>query len=279
MFVDDLKIFKSVSSAVDAIHIQEDLNRVSLWCDVNRMNLNTSKCFKMIFTRSSSPLNFHYTLGGGTLPLCSEIKDLGVIFDSKLTFTHHVQNIVSKAYKMLGFVQRLSVDLSIHSFTKLYYCFVRSVLEYCSVVWSPCYGVWEEEIERVQKKFLRVVAYPCGYARGEFEYSDVLRALNLCPLILRRQIAGIVFLHGVIEGYIKSPELLSLVQFNITARRGRHTQLFTVPFHPTNYGKNDPLTRMLKDTNSLLNNHPIQFFSAGKTSFKQKLINAVSVNA
>ena len=36
------------------------------------------------------------------------ISDLGVIFDSKLTFVPHVNNIVSKGCKTLDFIKRIT---------------------------------------------------------------------------------------------------------------------------------------------------------------------------
>ena len=41
-------------------------------------------------------------------------KDLGVIFDSRLSFREHIQEKIEKAYKMLGNIKR-NFDLSRHT--------------------------------------------------------------------------------------------------------------------------------------------------------------------
>lgn len=40
------------------------------------------------------------------------IKDLGLLFDSKLTFKPHIHHIKNKTLKLLGFIQRTCVDLN-----------------------------------------------------------------------------------------------------------------------------------------------------------------------
>lgn len=220
------------------------------------------------------PLIHQYSLNSAVLPLCTNIKDLGVTFDNKMSFNVHITNITTKAYKMLGFIQRTSTDLSVLTFRNLYCSFVRSLLEYCSVVWSPSYAVYVEVIERVQRKFLRILAFKCGYQREDYQYDDILFQFNLQSLQTRRQIAELCFLYNVLNGGIQCPQLLALVPFNVSVRRGRSTNLFVVPFHPTNYGKNNPFTRILDRANKLSNRcGDVDFFNSKLVRFKSFLRN------
>jgi hypothetical protein len=45
-------------------------------------------------------------LGGNILDRVDSINDLGVIMDSKMSFTGHIDGTVGKALAMLGFVKR-----------------------------------------------------------------------------------------------------------------------------------------------------------------------------
>ena len=49
---------------------------------------------------------YSYSLDGHQLQRCDQISDLLVIVDSKLTFSHHVDEVVSKANRMLGLLTR-----------------------------------------------------------------------------------------------------------------------------------------------------------------------------
>ena len=83
------------------------------------------------------------------------IKDLGIIFDSKLTFVNHIDYICNKALKMLGFVNRHIKDFkNVSALKTLYVCLVRSQLESNTCVWSPYYQCHRDRRESVQPKFL-----------------------------------------------------------------------------------------------------------------------------
>jgi hypothetical protein len=57
---------------------------------------------------------------------------------------------------MLGFILRNYKDFrNVHSFKVLYYVHVRSHLEYCCQVWNPDKVAYSEELEKIQRKFVR----------------------------------------------------------------------------------------------------------------------------
>jgi hypothetical protein len=72
-------------------------------------------------------------LGGTMLDRVSSINDLGVIMDEKMTFFVHVDVMVSKAFAMLGFIRRLSMDFrDPYTLKSLCTSLVRPKLEYAS---------------------------------------------------------------------------------------------------------------------------------------------------
>jgi hypothetical protein len=83
-------------------------------------------------------VTYDYSLNGQNLERVSVIRDLGVIMDSKLTFSEHVDVTVSKARQMLGFIMRVGRDFrDPYALKSLYVSLVRSKLEYASCVWMP----------------------------------------------------------------------------------------------------------------------------------------------
>ena len=73
------------------------------------------------------------------------IKDLGVMFDSKLKFDHHINEKVNKD---MGLIYRNFKYMSSATFVMLYKTFVRSHLEYADCVWSPYRRMDIEKIEK-----------------------------------------------------------------------------------------------------------------------------------
>ena len=106
MYADDLKLFRCVRSAADSAALQEDLDRVAEWAETWKLSLNASKCKSMSVTLKRNPVQYAYTVPGTVLEKLDSMRDLGVILDSKLTFSAHVDSVVSKSCRALGVLMR-----------------------------------------------------------------------------------------------------------------------------------------------------------------------------
>ena len=66
----------------------------------------------MYVHRKRCPIVFEYQLEQIPLERLNVVKDLGVLLDSTLSFTQHVDFVVCKAYSMLGFMMSICTDLN-----------------------------------------------------------------------------------------------------------------------------------------------------------------------
>ena len=64
-------------------------------------------------------------------------KDLGVLFDSQLSFKDHIQEKINKAYSIIGIIKRNFIHMNSNTFVLLYKALVRPHVEYANSVWSP----------------------------------------------------------------------------------------------------------------------------------------------
>ncbi|KAG8291594.1 hypothetical protein J6590_056847 [Homalodisca vitripennis] len=71
--------------------------------------------------------------------------------------------------------------------------YVRPLLEYSSAVWAPHQDYLRQEIQRVQRKFIRIVGFRMGFNYDEMPVSDLERALNLNSLEERRYVQDAMF--------------------------------------------------------------------------------------
>jgi hypothetical protein len=144
----------------------------------------------------------HLKVNGSILSRRESIKDLGVIFDSKLSFVEHIGTIAGTAFRALGFVLRISKEFSdVETLKLLYITYVRSRLEYASLVWPPIYDVHSSLIQLVQRSFLRNAvftlngAYPLrGYPQGL-----LLGEVGLQSLLERRIEHSVIFLFKLLS--------------------------------------------------------------------------------
>lgn len=252
MYADDLKFCRVIESNLDVELLQRDIDMVAKWCDDNGMSLNTSKCYHVKFTRKTRLTQSTYHIGGSVVQEVEQMRDLGVLFDRQLTFVPHIENVVKKASRMLGFVLR-NVTCFRRNKTKiiLYNCLVRSSLEYCSTVWRPHYASHTLRLERVQKRFLWHLAYTSGIAKRKRSYKERLLHFNMISLQKRRDLLDALFLFKILRRKIDCPQLLSRIKFRVPTKSPRApiTPLCP-PLRRTVLGANSPIPRLCKLINS-----------------------------
>ncbi|MGH9708527.1 MAG: RNA-directed DNA polymerase [Candidatus Acidiferrales bacterium] len=106
LFADDLKLYRTIDSTVDCDLLQRDLDDLNQWCTDNRLPLNINKCKVMTFTLKKNQCIYQYGIQFTLLERVEEFRDLGVYFDSKLSFNTHVHKTREASIRMMGFVLR-----------------------------------------------------------------------------------------------------------------------------------------------------------------------------
>lgn len=101
--------------------MQTNLERINLWCQDNSLQLNIKKCNVVSYTTKTCPIYFKYSLNNEYILRSDTFKDLGVIFDNKLSFTAHYNSIVTESSRMLGFIIRSTKEFSQVDAAKILY--------------------------------------------------------------------------------------------------------------------------------------------------------------
>lgn len=275
LYADDLKLVKVITDVRDSAHLQADVDSLSEWSTRNNMSLNIEKCYHIKFTRKLNILKTNYSIKGKRLEEVGEFRDLGVLVDSKLTFIPHIDDIVSRASRMLGFIIRNGkVFQSPQTKILLFNSYVRSVLEYGSVVWSPEYSVHSLRIERIQKRFLRHLAFASGKLRSLPSYRDKLQHFQMHSLKDRRQLLDMTFLFKILRSHIDCPQLLGLFQLRVPRQPPRYpAALFSIPTARTNLRKHNAISRLSGFYNSL--GQSVDIFGDSLSTFKNTVLDVI----
>ena len=199
-FIDDLSIlqlvcfsgllveynfFKHVASDVgiddkylpaSAYQTQDHLDYISNWTQMNLMRLNETKSNYMIFTRSKESFATRLSMNGVTLDKMPVTKMLGMWISEDMSWSRNCREIARKAYARLSMITKLKyVGVSRADLLDIYILFIRSVTEYCSIVFHSRLTKDESEmLERIQKICLKVILGG--------DYIDYSAALELCGL-------------------------------------------------------------------------------------------------
>lgn len=222
----------------------------------------------------------NYKLGEHSLQRVFEFKDLGINLDTKLSFPRHIEIITAKAYSMLGFVKRICSNMMNPYALKSIYCaFVRSKLEYASVVWNPFYGSGSNAIESIQKKFVIFALRKSGWRSDTFvlpPYSVRSQLIGLELLERRRSNASVFFIYDIFHGFIDAPALVYMLEHNDSSHTTRNNRMFRIEHHATNYACNHPMTRMCTIFNEISIHH---VSSTSRDNFRSRIKALATINA
>ena len=268
LYADDLKIFRSMLTPLDYLVLQNDIDAVHEWCQLNGMQLNVDKCKSICFSRLLTHLHYEYRVNNQSMERVNSIRDLGVIFDQKLKFNEQVSSVTAKAFATLGFLRRNTADFDDPYALKTLYCsLIRSTLEYAVQIWAPQHSTMRDRIERVQKQFLRFALRQLPW-RDPIRlppYTDRCKLLNLPTLQDRRTLLQRLFVFDMLNGNIDCPDVLRKIDFHVPHRRLRNLLLLRIPTHRTSYGQCNPLDMCCSKFNDVCN---VYDFNVSKLRFK-----------
>ncbi len=119
--------------------MNHDLDLIRLWAHTWRMSFNPDprkQAVELIFSRTNVIID-HPVLLFNDLPVMKvdEHKHLGLILDSKLSFSAHIHEAITKSRKAIGMLKFLSKYLSRSTLNELYKLYVRPHLDYGDVIY------------------------------------------------------------------------------------------------------------------------------------------------
>lgn len=252
MYADDLKIFFKIRTLNDCYALQRDLNRLSKFCEENDLFLNMAKCNSVSFSRNHQIISFDYKINNVALQKVNQVKDLGVIFDSKLSFNAHVEKVVNACNRMLGYIMRQCQHFKNQkSLIVLYNAYIFSKLNFATVIWNPQYSVYIDRLEKIQYRFVKYLGFKTFTPVNTITYEINRKSFGFLSLESRRKLNDVLFLYKIANNIIDSEHILQSITFNIPQKKTRLKNLFSIPFKNTNSGQNSPLCRMFQVCNFL----------------------------
>jgi len=199
LFADDIKIYMEINNISDAAVFQNSINLVCEWAKMWQLKLATTKCqYMRVGLRRTDTSS--YSLNGVDLNKINSCSDLGVKFDSVLSFADHIDGIVFKAKQRANQILRCFVSRDKWVLTKAFAVFVRPLLEYCSPVWSPCTVTAINKLESVQRMFTKRLPDMMSLS-----YDARLQLLGLERLELRRIHSDLIMCFKITHQLVSIP--------------------------------------------------------------------------
>ena len=221
-FADDTRLKKSISSVSDTLLLQKDLESAIAWSDRNNMMLHQSK-FELLSHRtgesnliSELPFSMQYseyvTADGSVISPKHKVRDLGITISHDLSWSPHIDSIVSDGKKIVSWTLSVFHDRSEETMLPLYTSFARSKLEYCAPLWNPTKVDDIMKLESVQRSLTAKITDV-----HHLSYWDRLKSLKLMSLQRRRERYCLIHIFKILNNL--APNDLP-IQFSETSRRG-----------------------------------------------------------
>jgi hypothetical protein len=150
---------------------------------------------------------YENAIDGTEIESVTKFKDLGVHFDSNLSFNSHISNIVTTAKQRLFLLFRCFITKDMKSLLLGYKSYILPIISYCSPVWSPNSVGNILHLESVQRVFTKKI--PGLESKSYFERINIL---NLTTLELRRLYCDLILCYKILHGLVAGrPENYGLV--------------------------------------------------------------------
>jgi len=137
MFADDAKMYLRITDDTDVAQLQQAVDALINWANMWQLSISVNKC--CVFNVGRVICNVSVNINGVILPAVEHTRNLRVLISSDLSPSFHVGEIAAKAHKRAALIHKAFVcrDANIGLLLRAYLVYVRHLLEFNSVIWSP----------------------------------------------------------------------------------------------------------------------------------------------
>ena len=197
--------------------IRQEHDRIMQWSTAIGLPINPakSKCLTIKKISSCPQPEIPY------LPVVDVLRILGVTFNSKWNFNHHIDKISSITSKRLYALRILKPSLTTSEMINAYNSLVRSYFEYCAPLLLGLSQTNKRKLERIQRRFHNIIC------------SKSCMEPCLISLQERRKLISLKFLHKVMRAdhvlHHLLPPRMNSGRFRLPPRRTTQRSLAFFP--------------------------------------------------
>ena len=268
LFADDTWLFIEVDNREGAaLLLNDDLKKIENWSSKWLVTFNPSKTESMIMGfkhhKSEHPkLYLHNT----PIINVNKHKHIGLWLEDNLGWHVHVHDICTKAQHRLNYLKQLKFRISRNTLEKIYFTFIRPILEYGDVVWLGASHSDLRKIDSIQVEAMRLVSGAPFRSNISLLYNE----LGWQKLSDRREHHVLVMMFKIMNGlcltYLRN--LIPPAIGHTIPYRLRNSNNYSIPKYRINTHRDSFIPTGIKLWNQL--DHSLKC-STTLSSFKYKL--------
>ncbi len=202
-----------------------------------------------IFSLKSIQGNFALNFGNTIITPVDCHKHLGITFSQDCKWTKHVDRLIETSGKQINVLRKLKFRLKREYLEKIYFTFIRPILEYSSEVWDNCGHLNSDRLEKIQLEAARIVCGFTSYASLETIYKET----GWEKLATRRKVRKILMFYKIVKNQAPDylQDLLPPLVGEVNNYFLRNRQNITIPFSRTSVYQHSFFPSSIESWNSL----------------------------
>ena len=234
-YADDTQIYvtveKDVSIESALARIETCIIEVAAWMAKNDLNLNAKKSQAIIFQPSKHRVNKQpevcVEIAGHRISLSTSVRNLGVVFDSRLSMEEQVAQTAKLCYYQLRNIGQIRSSITEGACRTLVHALITSRLDYGNGLLYGIPQVTIQRLQRIQNCAARIVTRTRKYEH----ITPVLRLLHWLPVRQRTLFKVLVFTYCALNATAPNYLVQLINHRNVarTLRSSTSTELLFVP--------------------------------------------------
>lgn len=205
-YADDICLYVTSRNVSNAeIILNRTLKGLNQWCFYKGFNLTPQKSKAILFSKNKKLITPNIYIEKNKIPIVKQHKFLGVIFDTKLSWTNHIKELVAKCNQNLNILKAfagVSWGSNYKVLSMFYKNIIRLKLDYGCFLLNGSKTLMSR-LDHIQYNALRIIS---GAMRSSPVHALQFEMKEL-PLHLRRKMLGMRF---CLKQWGKNSEIINI---------------------------------------------------------------------
>ncbi len=171
------------------------IDEINSWMCQNFLQLNKEKTEVIAFGNKDEVLKVNAYLDSRGQTTKNQVRNLGVILETDLSFSSHVKAVTKSAYYHLKNIARIRCFVSSQDLEKLVHAFITSRVDYCNGLLTGLPKKTIRQLQLIQNAAARILT-----RTRKSEHITVLRSLHWLPVTFRIDFKVVLLVYKSLNG-------------------------------------------------------------------------------
>uniref|UniRef100_A0A4W5Q9E1 Reverse transcriptase domain-containing protein n=1 Tax=Hucho hucho TaxID=62062 RepID=A0A4W5Q9E1_9TELE len=250
MYADDTVIYVHAKTKhLAAAKLTTAMDQITNWLNRSCLQLNVDKTVGMFFTKRQCNIVSNITISGQNISIVPQVKYLGVIIDSNLSFKAHIKKVCNRVKFSLANFRYIRNALTFNAAKLFMDAMIVSHLTYCLTSWGQTNSLSLKPLATLYKKTLKALdqkpnsLHHCIILNNHklLSWEDVIKYKNIC------------LVYKILHNTAPAPFNSFIIQRNNSRQITRSTTRgdLLIPFRKSTFGQLSFSVTAIQNWNSL----------------------------